>query len=131
MLCAFQCKSQNRTLLFVAISNICMAISTAMFQNWILVGTHSLATLRDIVYVWQRKRRPNNEFLRNATLVFFIGASLAIFYFTRGWWYTYLIQAAALLVILTSWLRGTHPIRIGRIIRVTRRTIARLLGETS
>jgi len=114
---AFQFKSSNRVLIIVALFNLLIAISNALLYNWVVVGIFALAVFRDLAFVWQRKKHPNNEALELGTLCFFLFASVVVFYFTYGgWWYSWLIQAASLFVILGSWWRGVHLIRISRII---------------
>jgi len=117
MLVAFQCKSPNRTLFIIAIFNTLIALSNALLYNWVVVGIFALAVLRDLVFLWQRKYYPNDRGIELTTLGVFLVLSIVVFYFTHsGWWYSWLLQAAALFVILGSWWRGIHLIRISRVV---------------
>jgi len=116
-------KTRKQILIFVILFNASMAVSSALVENWLLVGIAAVAVARDIVFLWREKYYPNNRRLEIGTLILFLAISTLVAGFTINWvpynpWHHVLAiftQVAALFLIYGAWSKGVHLIRLSRI----------------
>jgi len=108
-------KVKWQTQVAVIIFNSLMSVSVALQSNWIMIGIHGLAIVRDIVFILQDKFYPNNRKLSYSVITLFMTASIIVGVFTFGWWFDVLLIMASMFVDFGSWAKGIHLIRISRL----------------
>ena len=109
-------KAKRQTQVAVILFNVLMCVSVSLMQNWIMTGIHSLASLRDIVFIVQDKYFSKSKKFSFGTLGFFMTASVVVGVVTFGWWFDVFLVGASMFVDYGSWAKGVHKIRISRFI---------------
>ena len=109
-------KKKVHTQMAVMTFNALMSISVALQSNWIMIGIHGLAVVRDAVFIWQDKYHPNNRRLSISVILFFMTMSIIVGAITFGWWFDVFLITASMFVDYGSWAKGVHKIRISRFV---------------
>ena len=113
---SFQQKTKVRTLLFSSIGQLLGIIAMSLLLNWVLAGIFAISLIRNLTFILlDKKAKRISDTVSISVLCFFLICTTLIVFFTREWWFDWLLLVASLFSTYGKWAKGIHLIRISAV----------------
>jgi len=110
---AFQCKSKTRTLICFSIGAFNGTIATILLGNYVGAAIMLILATRNAAFAWlSYKGDKVPKSLSIVILVFFMVAATIAIYFTRVWWFDWVLMVLTVFRIYGTWRKGIHWVRL-------------------